>query len=83
MTELNNAKQQLLLGDVIPESLCPSFAEMPELVDTSCPDCDGMLDVSYDNKNNPAYYCDNCGCSVLGTVVLSMGDMDITQDTEA
>ena len=42
-----------------------------------------MLDVSYDSRNNPAYYCDNCGCSVLGTVVLSMGDMDITQDTEA
>jgi hypothetical protein len=82
---MNNETKQLLIREVVvPESLGQSN---PEWVDDSlerdCPDCDCTLELGYDSENNPKYYCDNCGCAILGPVTLALDDMDITQETEA
>jgi hypothetical protein len=81
-------KQQLLfesVEDAVIESLYTT--DDGEKQDTefeqSCLECDSMLEISYDNKNNPRYFCDNCGCFVKGITALSVADMNITQATEA
>jgi hypothetical protein len=87
--EVTNASKQQLLSEsregVIIDSLYS--ASEPERGgvwdEVACPECDSILDVTYDSHNTPKYFCDNCCCSVQGSVVLSLADMDITQDIEA
>jgi hypothetical protein len=79
----SESKQQLLFKDEIPESVCQNDPIEDLWQERNCPDCDCELDVAYDSGDNPKYYCDNCGCSVLGPVALSMGDMDISQENDA
>jgi hypothetical protein len=82
---MNNETKQLLIREVVvPESLCPADSEwVDDALERNCPDCDCTLELSYDSKSNPKYYCDNCGCAVLGPVTLTLDDMDITQETVA
>jgi hypothetical protein len=82
---MNNETKQLLIREVVvPESLCQSDSEwVDDSLERNCPDCDCTLEVSYDSENDPKYYCDNCGCNVVGSVTLAADDMDITEETEA
>jgi hypothetical protein len=80
-------KQQLLfefVEDAIIESLYSADdPEQHEGGNELCLECESLLEISYDNQNNPRYYCDNCGCYVKGSDILSIADMNITQATEA
>ena len=36
----------------------------PMLSDLDCPDCNALLEIQYDQNDNPRYHCENCGLVV-------------------
>lgn len=57
------------------------LAHQELLVDTEdhdrgalCPDCDSLLEQSYDSFENCRYFCDNCSLLVHGTSAISWNE---------
>ena len=57
-----------------------SIEQMAE--ENMCPDCDCLLEKSYDEFGNGRHFCDNCGALVKDTTSINIAasDMDITME---
>jgi hypothetical protein len=67
---------QTRTGDIL------SIEEQRMAEENMCPDCDCLMEKSYDEFGSARHFCDNCGALVKDTTSINIeaSDMDITME---